>query len=360
MTYNNGILPRRDYDTNKKSLVAIMGKNRFEYDVGLSFAGEQRDYVREVANDLRSRGIKVFYDDNEQVNLWGKELNVHLSNIYQNKCQYCVVFISEEYVRKVWTNLERQSAQARAIIERNEYILPVRIDDTSLPGMPHTVSYIYIGKLTPLELSELIANKIGKTTRENHLPVNLNRLFERLDMKEELELQELVRRQADAFFNSLTKMNVAERLTVISLVTYGCPAELPDNIHIHSDLLRRQTGKSVNQLKRLLGGVASLGFNCWIEEGCDEDVKTISNNNLFFYLKWIDLTVYDEPKEIVDLTIYDEPEVIDEYPEMFVVSAMIEIVSEYYCPKHAMETLKVLDFSQLSDETKYSEYDQPV
>jgi len=325
-----------------------MAKTHFEYDVGLSFAGEQRDYVREVANDLRSRGIKVFYDDNEQVNLWGKELNIHLSDIYQNKCQYCVVFISEEYVRKVWTNLERQSAQARAIIERNEYILPVRFDDTSLPGMPHTVSYIDINMLKPLELSELIEIKIGKKTRQHYLPVNLNRLFERLDMKEELELQEHVRRRAVAFFSSLLKMNVTERQTVISQVMYGCPTGLPENIHIHSDFLRRHTGKSVNQLKRILGGIASLGFSCWIEEGCDEDAKTISNNNLFFYLTWVDLTVYDEPKEI------------DEYPEMFVVNAMIEIVSEYYCPTHAFETLKVLDFSQLSDETKYSECDQPV
>ena len=33
-----------------------------EYDVALSFAGENREYVEEVATVLRASGIKVFYD----------------------------------------------------------------------------------------------------------------------------------------------------------------------------------------------------------------------------------------------------------------------------------------------------------
>jgi hypothetical protein len=38
----------------------------FEYDVCLSFAGEDRSYVRHVANVLKSRGIRVFYDELER------------------------------------------------------------------------------------------------------------------------------------------------------------------------------------------------------------------------------------------------------------------------------------------------------
>ena len=33
-----------------------------QYDVGLSFAGEQREYVELVAEALKGRGISVFYD----------------------------------------------------------------------------------------------------------------------------------------------------------------------------------------------------------------------------------------------------------------------------------------------------------
>ena len=38
----------------------------YEYDVALSFAGENREYVEEVAVFLKNFGVKVFYDDFKQ------------------------------------------------------------------------------------------------------------------------------------------------------------------------------------------------------------------------------------------------------------------------------------------------------
>ncbi|MFV8270117.1 hypothetical protein ACNQGP_09310 [Flavobacterium sp. GT2N3] len=43
-----------------------------EYDVVLSFAGEDRKYVEKTAEYLRKSGVKVFYDVYEDVNLWVK------------------------------------------------------------------------------------------------------------------------------------------------------------------------------------------------------------------------------------------------------------------------------------------------
>ena len=45
---------------------------RENYQVALSFAGEQRDYVEEVARHLQSRSIALFYDGFEKVDLWGQ------------------------------------------------------------------------------------------------------------------------------------------------------------------------------------------------------------------------------------------------------------------------------------------------
>lgn len=66
-----------------------------EYQVALSFAGEDRPYVDEVANHLQNLGISVFYDTFEQVDLWEKNLYSHLDNVYRNKAHYCVMFISK-------------------------------------------------------------------------------------------------------------------------------------------------------------------------------------------------------------------------------------------------------------------------
>ncbi len=40
-----------------------------EYDVCFSFAGEDREYVEQVADTARSKGIRVFYDMYEEVDL---------------------------------------------------------------------------------------------------------------------------------------------------------------------------------------------------------------------------------------------------------------------------------------------------
>ena len=50
-----------------------MDVREFAYDVGLSFAGEQREYVEDIADALRLRGIRVFLDKYEKAALWGKK-----------------------------------------------------------------------------------------------------------------------------------------------------------------------------------------------------------------------------------------------------------------------------------------------
>jgi hypothetical protein len=132
-------------------------KNRSSgYEIALSFAGEDRIYANALADALRSRGVKVFYDQYEKATLWGKNLYDYLSDLYQNKAHYCVMFLSQHYASKMWTNQERQAAQARAFKEHEEYILPVRLDDTEIPGILPTVAYLR----WPPETSETIADMI--------------------------------------------------------------------------------------------------------------------------------------------------------------------------------------------------------
>jgi hypothetical protein len=50
-----------------------------EYDVALSFAGEQR--VRAVASELTKNGIRVFFDEDNEIALWDKNLAEELQRI---------------------------------------------------------------------------------------------------------------------------------------------------------------------------------------------------------------------------------------------------------------------------------------
>jgi hypothetical protein len=137
----------------------------YDYDIALSFAGENRDYVEEVARTLKVYGVRVFYDKFEEHTLWGKNLIDYLQEIYKNKAKYTVMFISEHYAKKAWTTHERQSMQERAFRESEEYILPARFDDTEIPGLYSTISYIDLNSKIPYEFTKVILQKINWQTK---------------------------------------------------------------------------------------------------------------------------------------------------------------------------------------------------
>lgn len=70
---------------------------------------------------------------------------------------YTVVFISKAYEEKLWTNLERKAAQARAFSENTEYLLPAVFDaGVEIPGILKTTGYINLNGLAP----EVFADKV--------------------------------------------------------------------------------------------------------------------------------------------------------------------------------------------------------
>lgn len=151
----------------------------FKYDVAISFAGEDRNYAKKLAEKLKYKGIKIFYDEYEKAQLWGKDLYRHLSNIYSSEARYCVIFVSQAYAKKLWTNHELRSAQERALREIDqEYILPVRLDDTELSGLPNTIGYIDLRKSSIEEVADLILQKIGFINIKTDYP----KFYELLDM----------------------------------------------------------------------------------------------------------------------------------------------------------------------------------
>jgi len=48
-------------------------KLSYEYDVAISFAGEERRFAETLAELLKAQGLSVFYDKHHKVRLWGKD-----------------------------------------------------------------------------------------------------------------------------------------------------------------------------------------------------------------------------------------------------------------------------------------------
>lgn len=142
-----------------------------EYDVALSFAGEDRAYVDRIARLLQQRGIRVFYDEFMTADLWGEDLYVLLDKVYRKESRFAVIFASEHYARKSWTSHERQSAQARALDESRAYLLPVRLDDSEIPGLRPTVAYVDARKISPEGLVDLIDKKLARPSAPSAAPI---------------------------------------------------------------------------------------------------------------------------------------------------------------------------------------------
>jgi hypothetical protein len=304
----------------------------FTYDVALSFAGEQRTYVQKVATALRHRGIRPFYDDYEKATLWGKDLYEHLDWVYQKAARYCVLFASEDYARKVWTTHERRSAQARALTSNQEYVLPVRFDDCEIPGLRPTISYIDGLATRPAKLAKLIAAKLGPRLREKFFPPEPDKLFVALDVDTPAG-RDAVHSIARSFMQSLVRMTADERKLVAHLFAQGCRTQLPENIHIELDVVRRDLSIAPTDIVERIRAMASLGFEHELRPDADH------GNDDVLVVRWTDMIHYDD--DFVEDFSYERA--------TEVAVAMLDVGSgDDGCQQCAEQCVESLDFSLLS------------
>lgn len=137
---------------------------KHRYEVVVSYAGEDQEYVHEVATFLKDHDVELFYAPFKEADLWGTDLTEELDIIYRMEGRYCVMFLSEAYAHKAWPTRERRSAMARAVEQRGRYILPCRFDDTEVPGLSPGVHYVDLKSKTPTQLGKLILEVLGRSS----------------------------------------------------------------------------------------------------------------------------------------------------------------------------------------------------
>ncbi|HUV03161.1 MAG TPA: TIR domain-containing protein [Desulfobacteria bacterium] len=115
---------------------------RFEHEVAISYAGEDREIAEQIAQSLRKKGVSVFYDKFYKVDLWGKSLSGWFRKKYGKSSRFVLVLISRHYPVKDWANFEFSIARAEEKKRKNDFILPVRLDNTKIPGLPSDKAYL--------------------------------------------------------------------------------------------------------------------------------------------------------------------------------------------------------------------------
>jgi hypothetical protein len=146
---------------NRRFAATMTDTKSYDYDIAVSFAGEDRELVRDVVTELKGHDVNVFFDEDSTAEMWGENLVDFLHAIYSRRARYAVLFVSRHYVAKKWTTYERKAAQDRAFQQSAPYILPVRIDDSELPGLLSTIGYVDAEFAGARGIVEAVLRKLG-------------------------------------------------------------------------------------------------------------------------------------------------------------------------------------------------------
>jgi hypothetical protein len=183
--------------------------------------------------------------------------------------------------------------------------------------------------LEPDGLAELVAKKVGVRQRDAFLPPRPDRLYEALDAETQDE-KDIVSYHAQRFFAALRRMSQREREVVATIFIHGCSVEMPENLHMSLDLLRRYVGMPASEVKATLAQTNCLGFRCLVRDWEPDDTHELKPDDEMLELSWSPMTDFDE----------GEP--------MDIAFAMVRIAIGSYCEEHGVEALRRLDFSRLA------------
>lgn len=94
--------------------------------------------------------------------MFGKRLSTYFQEIYGEKARFVLVFVSKEYAVKDWTNFEFSIAHTAAKDKKTEFILPVRLDNTHLLGLPEDMGHLDLNIEGIEGIVNIIIEKVSK------------------------------------------------------------------------------------------------------------------------------------------------------------------------------------------------------
>jgi tetratricopeptide (TPR) repeat protein len=143
-----------------------MSNKRFR--IAISFAGEKRDFVKEVASILAKRfgETAILYDKFHKAEFARDDLAAHLTNLYRNESDLIVVVLCPDYDKKEWCGLEWKTIRGLLKQRKVDKIMLARfglVDPEAFEGL---AGYLDLDSETPestaTELLKRLAINEGK------------------------------------------------------------------------------------------------------------------------------------------------------------------------------------------------------
>jgi len=134
---------------------------RRRFAIALSFPGEWRQYVEQVANALLPAfgKARVFYDAWHEGLIIGYASNRKLQNIYANDSDLIVPFFCQDYLKKEWCGVELRAIEELLFDRQFDRVLPFRFDRVAIPGSFKTDIFPIVSERSPEDVARLIVDR---------------------------------------------------------------------------------------------------------------------------------------------------------------------------------------------------------
>jgi small GTP-binding protein len=123
-----------------------MERTQFKYDVFLSYGWRDQSTVRQIAERLRSDGLRVWFDD------WEIRVGAHLQRTLEKgleQSRALVFFMSADSFSSNWAQLEANTFRFRDPLNKDRRFIPVRLDSAEVP---HSIEqFLYLDWRQPTE-----------------------------------------------------------------------------------------------------------------------------------------------------------------------------------------------------------------
>jgi len=138
---------------------------RRQFAIALSFPGERREYVEQVANALlpafggeQGKSL-IFYDDWHESKIIGYTSTRKLQGIYATESDLIVPFYCQDYLNKEWCGVELRAIEELLFDRQFDRVLPFRFDRVAIPGSFKTDIFPIVSDRQPKDVANLILDR---------------------------------------------------------------------------------------------------------------------------------------------------------------------------------------------------------
>lgn len=148
-------LSNLDWDELRRDCGFREDENLYDWDFAISFAGENRELAKTIADLLEVLDCNVFYDQYYEANYLGTAWSTQFKEIFGSKSRYIICLLDKHHEEKIWPTFERDCFKPRV---GDGAVIPVYLDETHFVGIPKDIVGIDFKTCDPTDIDIVTDN----------------------------------------------------------------------------------------------------------------------------------------------------------------------------------------------------------